>query len=409
MPVLILAGPGNNGGDALIAARYLKQWGLAPDVVCSSDNSGDLLKEIPNKKYGLIIDGLFGIGLTRKLDAAYLALIEKINTMDTPVLSLDLPSGLCADTGQIFGIAIKATHTITFIGLKPGLFTLDGVDVAGKVHLADLGVSPSSSAGHLIDSLPYPLPVRKNNSHKGNYGNVAVVGGAQSMVGAALLAAKAALLAGSGRVYCHLLAADAPLLDIDMPELMLRSTETIAADVNALVVGMGMGSSAQAVEVLSSCLKHCAPLVLDADALHLLDAEMLQKRGNAILTPHPLEAAALLQCDTTTIQADRIQAALNIAKRYNAVTVLKGAGSIIATPDSRWFINASGNPGLAAAGMGDVLAGIIGALLGQGLNPEQAALSGVYLHGLAADRLGIKVGLTASEVALEVRFLLNEN
>ncbi|MFM9912298.1 MAG: NAD(P)H-hydrate dehydratase [Methylophilaceae bacterium] len=423
MPLLILAGPGNNGGDALVAAGYLKQWGLALDVMFTGDAaklpldakaayeawSGEVLTEIPTKKYGLIVDGLFGIGLTRNLDATYLALVEKINTMNTPVLALDVPSGLCADTGRILGAAIKATYTITFIGLKPGLYTLDGVDVAGKVHLADLGGFPSLSAGRLIDSLPYSLPTRKNNSHKGSNGSVAVIGGAAGMVGAAFLAAKAALLAGSGRVYCHLLAADAPLLDLDMPEIMLRPAymEAIAKDVNALVIGMGMGRSTQAIELLRNCLQHPAPLVLDADALHLLDETMLQKHGNAILTPHPGEAAALLHCDTAVIQADRIQAALKIASRYNAITVLKGAGSVIATPDGRWFINASGNPGLAAAGMGDVLAGVIGGLLAQGLSAEQAALSGVYLHGLAADKLGIKVGLTASEIALEVRQLLN--
>ncbi len=427
-PLLILAGPGNNGGDAFVAARYLKQRGLALDVLFTGDAAklppdakaaydawnGKILTETPDKKYGLIVDGLFGIGLTRDLDADYQSLVQKINAMKSPVLALDVPSGLCADTGRILGAAIKATHTLTFIGLKPGLFTLDGVDVSGKVHLEDLGIAPSPSAGNLIDRLPYPLAARKNNSHKGSYGSVAVIGGATSMVGAAFLAAKAALLAGSGRVYCHLLAHDAPLLDLDMPEIMLRSAkiEAIAQDVNALVVGIGMGRSAQAVELLKNCLKHPAPLVLDADALHLLTSGLettLKQRGNAILTPHPAEAAALLQCDTATIQADRIQAALNIANRYNAVTILKGAGSIIATPDGRWFINASGNPGLAAAGMGDVLAGIIGALLAQGLNTEQTALSGVYLHGLAADRLGIKIGLTASEVALEVRHLLNEN
>ncbi|MCE9633304.1 MAG: NAD(P)H-hydrate dehydratase [Methylophilales bacterium] len=431
LPLLILAGPGNNGGDAFVAARYLKTWGLALDVLFTGDAaklppdakaaydawSGKVLTEIPDKKYDLIVDGLFGIGLTRDLNVAYLELVNNINAMKLPVLALDVPSGLCADTGRILGAAIKATHTITFIGLKPGLFTLDGVDVAGEVHLADLGIPPSPSAGHLVDYLPYPLPARKNNSHKGSYGSVAVVGGSQGMVGAALLTAKSALLAGSGRVYCHLLATDAPLLDIDTPELMLRSVENIATDVNTLVIGMGMGHSAEAAKIISSCLQQHCPLVLDADALHLIAsndniASTLKQRGNAVLTPHPGEAAALLHCDTTTIQADRIQSALNIAARYNAVTVLKGAGSIIATPGSltnraRWFINHSGNPGLAAAGMGDVLAGIVGALLAQGLNTEQAALSGVYLHGLAADRLGIKVGLTASEVALEVRNILN--
>lgn len=435
--ILILAGPGNNGGDAFVAARYLQaRWHkislvftgdvttLPVDARAAHDRwlacGGHILRDIPaNTQFSLIIDGLFGIGLTRPLEAPYTALINTINQLPAPTLAIDIPSGLCADTGRVLGTAVNANHTITFIGLKPGLFTLDGPDHAGKVHCVDLGIpsTPIEGSGWLVNTPPCHLPSRKRNSHKGSFGSVAVMGGAAGMVGAALLASRAALLCGSGRVYCHLLAADAPLLDMAYPELMLRSADAaLASSLECLVTGPGMGRSPQATASLASVLHHISPIVLDADALHLLAtdpalASALKQRGNAILTPHPGEAAALLNCDTATVQADRIASAQRIAQQYNAIVVLKGAGSIIATPDGRWYINTSGNPGLSSAGMGDVLTGIIAALIAQGLDAEQSTLLGAYLHGLAADTLveqGIgPVGLTATEIAEETRNLIN--
>lgn len=436
--ILILAGPGNNGGDALVAARHLKDRftihvlftgtadNLPPDARAAYDawiaGGGKVLHEIPQDPvFDLVIDGLFGIGLTRELDARYTELIAAINSLPAAKLAIDIPSGLCADTGRLFGIAIKADQTITFIARKPGLYTLDGPDHAGQVHVADLGVvpSPETPCGWLVDTTPVGLPRRKRNSHKGSFGSVGVIGGSNGMVGAALLAGRAALLAGSGRVYCYLLAADAPSVDTDSPELMLRRDEKPAENLHCIVVGPGMGLGLQALGQLRGALATTTALVLDADALHLLAADqqlrdVLKHRSNeirAVLTPHPGEAAALLDCDTALIQADRIASALRIADLYQAVVVLKGAGSIVATPGGNWFVNSSGNPGLSAAGMGDVLAGIIAAFIAQGLNPEQAVLLGVYLHGKAADEMvadGIgPVGLKASEIALEVRNLLN--
>jgi hydroxyethylthiazole kinase-like uncharacterized protein yjeF len=435
--ILILAGPGNNGGDALVAARHLKNRFYNIHLLFTGDTSnlpldaraaydawlacgGKITHEIPPcVEFGLVIDGLFGIGLTRELDERHIQLIDAINALPTIRLAIDIPSGLSADTGRVLGAAIQADHTITFIARKPGLYTLDGADHAGKVHAADLGVSPvpAIGCGRLVDSPPATLAPRKRNSHKGSFGSVAVIGGASGMVGAALLAGRAALLAGSGRVYCHFMAPDAPLLDTNFPELMLRHGEELAENLDCIIVGPGMGRTAQAAQQLRAALKTTSPLVLDADALHLLATDpalrdALQQRGNAVLTPHPGEAAALLDCDNAKIQADRITSALNIAQRYHATVVLKGAGSIIATSDGHWYINASGNPGLSAAGMGDVLAGIISALVVQGLSIEHATLLGVYLHGNAADSLvadGVgPVGLTASEIAQEVRNLLNE-
>jgi hydroxyethylthiazole kinase-like uncharacterized protein yjeF len=436
--ILVLAGPGNNGGDALVAARHLKDRfnihvlftgvvdNLPSDARAAYEawiaGDGKVTYEIPHgTKFSLVIDGLFGIGLTRKLDARYTDLIAAINSLPATKLAIDIPSGLCADTGRVLGAAIHADQTITFIARKPGLYTLDGPDHAGLVHVADLGVvpSPETPCGWLVDSPPATLPPRRLNSHKGSFGSVGVVGGSKGMVGAALLSGRAALLAGSGRVYGYLLAADAPLVDTDFPELMLRSNEKPEQNLDCIVIGPGMGQTPLALAQLRAVLKTTTALVLDADALHLLAADQklrdtLKQSSNefrAVLTPHPGEAAVLLDCDTAQIQADRIASALHIADLYQAVVVLKGAGSIIALPDGRWFVNASGNPGLSAAGMGDVLAGIIAALIAQGMSIEQATTLGVYLHGKAADELvadGIgPAGLKASEIALEVRNLLN--
>jgi len=438
LPVLILAGPGNNGGDALVAARHLKLAWHQVDVVFTGEAGklpedaraahaawlacgGSIVADIPPaRRYGLIIDGLFGIGLTRELDARHTALVDAVNQMSTPVLALDIPSGLCADSGRVLGCAVNADHTLSFLGLKPGLYTLEGPDHAGTVHSTDLGIPAQPAQGWLIESRPALPAPRRKNSHKGNYGSLAVLGGETSMVGAALLAARAALLTGAGRVYCGLLAEHAPTVDDGQPELMLRNAKSLLDldHLTALVVGPGMGRSGHAESALQRALHYPAPLLLDADALPLLSdhqelRQTLRERPfAATLTPHPGEAASLLGCAVADVQADRVAAALKIAHDYHAITVLKGCGSIVATPDGRWFINASGNPGLSSAGMGDVLAGIVGSLIGQGMACLDATLLGVYLHGAAADNLvadGIgPLGLTASEIALEARSLLNE-
>lgn len=440
LPILVLAGPGNNGGDALVAARRLKQAWHAVDLVFTGDAArlppdaraafedwlacgGAVLDAIPpGKRYGLVIDGLFGIGLARALDQQHEKLIRQVNAMAASVLALDVPSGLDADTGNLWGCAIAADHTLTFLGLKPGLFTGDGPDYAGVAHVSDLGVEAALSEqqhGWLIDTPPALPAPRRKNSHKGNFGAVGILGGESAMVGAALLAGRAALHCGAGRVYVGLLAENTPAVDFGQPELMLRTAETLfdVDHFSALVVGPGMGRHPQAQAALQRAIDHPAPLLLDADALCLIAAHQAlraafrQRSPSNLLTPHPGEAAALLACSVADIQADRIASALAIARDYHAITVLKGCGSVIATPAGAWFINASGNPGLASAGMGDVLCGIIAALVAQGMTAQHATLLGVYLHGAAADRLvdaGVgPVGLTASEVAQEARDLLH--
>lgn len=440
LPVLVVAGPGNNGGDALVAARHLKASWHAVDVLLVGDAAkmppdakaalqawqacgGEVKAEIPpGRQFGLVIDGLLGIGLSKALQGDMAAWVERINSVVAPVLALDVPSGLCADTGRVLGSAVRADHTLTFIGLKPGLFTLDGPDYAGLVHLCDLGVEVADiqPAGNLLDEMPACLPTRKRNSHKGSFGSVGVLGGDASMTGAALLAARAALLAGAGRVYAGFLADNFPSVDPGQPELMLRSAKSML-DLNhltAVIAGPGMANSDHATAMFKRAIHIPACLLADAGALALLaEDECLKVAFVArphpnVLTPHPGEAAALLHCSVAEVQADRFGAATRIAREFNAITVLKGCGSIIAMPDGHWFINSSGNPGLAAAGQGDVLAGIIVGLLAQGLEAEMAVPAAVYLHGAAADALVEKgvgpVGLTASEVALEARRQLNQ-
>lgn len=437
LPILILVGPGNNGGDALVAARHLKAAWFAVDIVFTGDAQklppdaaaayaawtacgGETLREIPPAgNYGLVIDGLFGIGLARDLDDRHAVLVDTVNAMDAPILALDVPSGLCADTGRVLGTAVAADHTLTFIGIKPGLCTLDGPDHVGMLHATDLGIAIPESQGWLVNTAPALPAPRQKNSHKGSYGSAAVLGGTDTMTGAALLAARAALLCGAGRVYCGLLAQHSPAVDFSQPELMLRDGDALLQleAISAWVVGPGMGRTPKAISLLHSVLQQPAPLLLDADALHLIatNTDMqaeLKLRATTILTPHPGEAASLLACSTAEVQQDRVAAALKIAQQTHAIVVLKGYGSIVATPDGRWFINASGNPGLSSAGMGDVLTGIIGSLIAQGMEPLDATLLGVYLHGAAADSLvtdGVgPVGLTASEIALEARSLLNQ-
>jgi hydroxyethylthiazole kinase-like uncharacterized protein yjeF len=425
-----------------VVARHLRQWWFKVSVVCignpqqySGDaaaalqawrkTGGELVTGIPAMQdWALVIDGLFGIGLRRKLDGDYAALLEQVNALEVPVLALDVPSGLDADTGRVMGSAMPADHTMTFIALKPGLLTLDGPDHCGTIHVADLGLGSEVDAaphGALIGDgvLTHVLPPRPRNSHKGTYGSAGIVGGAHGMAGAALLAARAALKCGAGRVHAGLIADNAPLVDALQPELMLRPADAVLRldHLSALAIGPGLGDSPDAAEYLDWALEAAMPLLLDADALNQIASDatlkdkLKQRVATTILTPHPAEAARLLGCTTDEVQQDRVAAALQLARACNAGVVLKGAGSICAWPDGHWAVNTSGNPGMATAGMGDVLTGIIVALLAQGVDERHALTAGVYLHGAAADQL-VKtgcgpIGLTAGEIIDAARMLLN--
>ena len=445
-PVLVLAGPGNNGGDAFEAARLLRECFFQTCVVFAGDPErlpsdaaaarqrfveagGSTVDHIPDdRRWSLIIDGLFGIGLARAPAGHYADWIAIAN--DTarrdgcPLLALDCPSGLDADTGHAYSPCIEASHTLSFIAAKPGLLTADGPDRCGELRVAPLDLAPAvemPADGYRLDLADFAahLRPRRLNSHKGSYGSAGILGGAQSMVGAAFLAGRAALKLGAGRVYLGLLDPQPPACDLRQPELMLRRPAALLqADLTALACGPGLGASLDAIELLETAISGELPLLLDADALNLVASEgnlrvALASRGNpAILTPHPAEAARLLECTTPEIQADRFAAAREIAERYHCHVALKGCGTVLAAVDGCFWVNSTGNPGMATAGMGDVLSGLIVALLAQGWPTVSALLAGVHLHGAAADRLVAEgvgpIGLTAGEVIDAARRVFNE-
>lgn len=467
-PVLALVGPGNNGGDALLAALELASRGWSVSALATSserpsaadarrardawdaggrplhgiDDLDALLADRP-----LVIDGLFGIGLARALSAPLAAIATRIAEAGLTVVAVDVPSGLDADRGSVVGgaagTAIRAHLTVTMIADKPGLHTGAGASHAGRVQVADLGLpsldlparafaAPADGPlpwGRLIDgdTVGPLLPARDRDTHKGRFGDVLVVAGAPSMRGAATLAALGAQAVGAGRLYLGV--DDAAAAPASHPELMMRritpgSSEGEAAlgRAQAVVIGCGLGQGAAATAALAAALAHPAGLVIDADGLngvaadgHL--AERLAARAAAgrptVLTPHPLEAARLLGLQTAEVQRDRIGSACRLAAATGACVVLKGAGTVVALPDGSWTVNASGGPILSVAGTGDVLAGTIGGLLAAGLAPAEAAARGAWLHGAAGDALAADpdwqggVGLPASRLAEAIRALVN--
>jgi hydroxyethylthiazole kinase-like uncharacterized protein yjeF len=465
-PVLVLAGPGDNGGDALHMAARLAAAGCEVKVIlvsgtssadaqqalalarasaariCSSDD-GALLLKIPSMAWALVVDGLFGIGLARPVSGRLRELVEAVNRLPCPVLALDVPSGLDADTGTVIGpdgVAIRAAHTMTFIGDKPGLHTAAGCDCAGIIAVASLDIEESvfdlalaRSGGSkcdtpvaLLGAVPlfaHALQPRRNDSHKGSFGDVKILGGATGMAGAVILAARSAAYCGAGRVFAGFLN-EPPSHDSLHPELMCRLAGSLDLRTGCLVAGPGLGQSRAAHDLLAAALAAPAALVLDADALNLIAQEAglankLRERAahaerypQAIITPHPLEAARLLSVTVAEVQSNRLQAARELAQRFMAITVLKGAGSVIAGPDGRVAVNPTGNPGLATGGTGDVLAGLCGALLAQSWGAWESALGATWVHGAAADMLVAEgvgpIGLTASELPGALRKVINQ-
>ena len=441
--VLVLAGPGNNGGDAFVVARWLRAWFYDVSVAFHGDASrlpadaaaaqeawraagGATLRDWPDDgPWGLIVDGLFGIGLTRSIEGVPAQWIERANASGAQILALDIPSGLDADTGVARAPTINAHRTATFLALKPGLLTADGPDHCGTLSVHALGVEACERVpGRRLDwpslaaTFSGVLRRTRRNVHKGSFGTLGLVGGSDGMAGAAILAARAAVHLGAGKVWVGLAARERPAVDWMQPELMLREAASVIDDrPDALVVGPGLGTSDRARALLVRSLALPAPLALDADALNLVasDGELARavaaRGAPTALTPHPAEAARLLAAKTDAVQADRLAAALELASRFHCSVVLKGAGSVLAFAGGAWAINASGNAGLASGGTGDVLTGMLGALLAQGVPVEQALSIAVCLHGAAADALvaeGIgPLGLAASELAPVARRLIN--
>jgi hydroxyethylthiazole kinase-like uncharacterized protein yjeF len=422
--VCIVCGPGNNGGDGFVVASELRARGH--DVLCvllgtaqpaTTDaldaharwtaSGGRVEPHVPlDGRFDVVVDALFGIGMSRPLAGEFLAAVEWMNRQAL-VYAIDVPSGLDADTGAwvggVDGVCAKAT--VTFIGDKPGLHTAHGVDAAGDVLVESIGVDTPASRGHLIgvDDLGTVRLPRRRDTHKGTYGNLVVVGGGRGMVGAALLAGRAALRLGAGRVYIDAIGAPEFRVDPACPELMFRPLSELD-DLHAIVVGCGLGADADGHAAVSAVLARNVPLVADADALNLIAADAeLQRRaigcGAAlVLTPHPLEAARLLGGTASSVQADRATAARRLAEHFNCIAVLKGAGTVIARPDGHYAINPTGSAALATAGTGDVLAGMIGALIAQGHDAWCSTQAAVWLHGRGAEGVG-DIGLLADEVA----------
>ncbi len=405
--IWIACGPGNNGGDGYEAAIHLKQWGkqpvvtqlgsadaaLPPDAAAArqrAQNAGVEFSNTVPDAYDLCIDALFGIGPLRPFDAQCCSWIRRINAKTAPILAVDVPSGLNADTGAGATLHVKADITLSLLTLRPGLFTGDGRAACGELWLNTLDVDAPMQACAQLNSAPAAMQ-RAHNTHKGSYGDVCIVGGSHGMTGAAILAARAALHAGAGRVYVGLLdPAPTTALDICQPELMFRALSALAYQSSVVVAGCGGGE--RIYGQLSDIVQRAAQLVLDADAINALATDrtlqiLLAARPahTTVLTPHPLEAARLLACSTADIQAHRLDVAQKLADRFASTVVLKGSGSIVAAPSELPRVNTSGNARLATAGTGDVLAGLIGARMAAGAPAFMAAYESVYIHGALAD------------------------
>lgn len=383
--IWVACGPGNNGGDGLEAAAHLKQWGKQVVVTLAHDPA----TASPPAQYDFAIDALFGIGTLRPLQGVYADWVRHMNASPAPILAVDIPTGLHADTGVAQDLHVAADYTLSLLTLKPGLFTGAGRDACGDIWFNALGVQGQAPAQAML-SAAWHGPARIHASHKGSYGDVAVVGGAEGMVGAALLAGRSALYGGAGRVFvCPL--GEMTTLDNAQPELMLRNIATL--DCSAMTVVAGCGGGHEIGAVLPALLEQAKHLVLDADALNCIAhnptlQQPLRARaaGSTVMTPHPLETARLLGMTTPEVQSDRLRAAQTLADRYQSMVVLKGSGTVIAAPNATPRINPTGNAKLATAGTGDVLAGLIAAHWAGGEGSLEAASHAVYRHGLAADR-----------------------
>jgi len=439
--VCVLCGKGNNGGDGFVVARTLSQWGfevgclllskresITGDALVQLDAVDTLGIEVVEIDQGLdavdgaadliataavCVDAMLGTGLTQAVREPYASAIEQVNQSDAAVVAVDLPSGVSADTGQILGVAVQADATITFALHKRGLLTHPGAELAGTISVADIGI-PTDAIEHLrpntflIDLDDPVLPARRPNSHKGHFGHVLIVGGSPGKGGAPLLAGLAALRSGTGLVTVLTDQRCQASLEGKIPELMVEAgwdedrmdedaVRSMATGKQAIVVGPGLATDSIGMAVLEVILETAdTPVIIDAGALTLLadNPSILTNSANSrqVLTPHPGEAARLLSSTTSEVQADRFEALNALVSLSNSVVILKGAHSLIGEPGQTIHINTTGNPGMASAGTGDVLAGLIGSLAGRGLDPLEAAVCGTHLHGLAGDVVAEAIG-----------------
>lgn len=448
--VTIFCGTGNNGGDGYVVAVQAIQQGIPVRVIQVGDGekiSGDALQArqlaqqdgveiIPFDENieladGVIIDALLGTGLGGDVRGDFLTAISRINQSGLPVISADIPSGLCSDTGVTLGVAIKAEATVTFIGIKQGLLTADAKELVGRLVFDDLAVPesvyqsvPVSSERLSLSNLLLWLPKRHRCAHKGSYGHVLIAGGEKGLAGAAVMASQAAARVGAGLVSCATRPEHVAALVARCPEVMTQGVvsgqevEPLLEKPSVLVVGPGLGTGPWGEQLLQKVYAQDKPMVVDADALNILASGRVIKkpyRENWILTPHPGEAARLLQCSTEEVNSNRFEAVAELQRRYGGAIILKGAGTLVAGggdnegESGTVGICSYGNPGMASGGMGDVLSGVLGALLAQGLNVAQAAKLGVCLHGKAADVAAQKGerGMQATDLLPVLRKLVN--
>lgn len=431
--IWIACGPGNNGGDGLEAAVHLQAWGKQPIVTClSQDGQGPADAQLARQRakaagvtfaqhipqnFDLAMDALLGIGAQRPPEGVMAHWLDALQASTTPVLCIDIPTGLNADTGEWVGTTSPKPshpqrHTLSLLTLKPGLFTADGRDAAGQVWFNDLAVGTQQAPTAWLQQHAQPQRTRSHNTHKGSFGDVCVIGGAPGMSGAAVLAAIAALHGGAGRVFAGIMDTSSHnAITAAHTPLMVRPPEALNLSSATVICGCGGGDDIRSLmpDVLSSSHQ----LVLDADALNAMAHDtslqrLLKKRNHrnkpTILTPHPLEAARLLNCTAKDVQHNRLDAAQRLANAFQCVVVLKGSGSIMASPHHTPVINGSGNARLASAGTGDVLAGLIGAYIARGTDTFAATCQAVFAHGHVADQWPSHgVALDAALLAASVR------
>lgn len=439
--IALFAGVGNNGGDAFILARLLHELGLQASIFQVGDARrirGDAhtalqraqdagveyqpMGPLETQRFELLVDGMLGTGLNGEVVHQWADAIDLLNTYPCPVLALDIPSGLHADNGRVLGTTVRAAATITFIGLKRGQFTGEGPESCGELVFDDLSVPPAvyedlSPSAQLLDArnLARIFAPRSRSSHKGDFGHVLLIGGDRGMGGAIRLAAEAALRVGAGRVSVACRPEHIPAITAARPEIMVHGVEQaielgpLLEKARVVVLGPGLGQSDWSRSLFVRALQYKEPMVLDADGLNLLADDPFH-HDTWVLTPHPGEAARLLGQDNAQVQADRFISAAEIEASYGGVCVLKGAGTLVQAPYSTPGVCALGNPGMASAGMGDVLSGVIGGLMAQGMEAAEAAERGVCLHALAADHAaaeGGERGLLAGDLFVHLRRLVN--
>ncbi|MCU7554620.1 NAD(P)H-hydrate dehydratase [Alteromonas sp. ASW11-19] len=439
---LVLVGQGNNAGDGYITATHAREAGkqvyvcaVEPERELSGDAgeaqrrwraSGGAIhpfSEALLEKAEVVVDALLGTGINSYIRNEFADIIDTVNQSDKPVVSIDVPSGLDADTGQSLGRCIQADVTVTFVGIKPGLTTGAGKQSCGKLAFDDLGIGKAFSqlakpCASLLDIQQFGgMGPRDIHSHKGTYGRLLCVGGNRGTAGAIRLSSEAALRSGAGMVRVYVHEASTIQVSAGRPELMVADQDLDEALewATCVVIGPGLGQDEWAQETFATTLKHCQaenkPVVIDADALNLLGKQATAfTLDECILTPHAGEAARLLGVSVEDVETERFNYARQCAQRFHATSVLKGAGTIIDNEEQTWVCR-HGNPGMATAGSGDVLSGILGALLAQGLDRDMAAKYGVTLHAKAGDevaRLYGQRGMIASDLFEAVRALINQ-